>query len=182
MNKVEPIKSKDDMRKLSKSLSKNARNEMLFKFGCSTALRIRDILGLKVGDVRQKDYIELVEMKTKKQKKFKMNNYIKNEIVQYTKKMGDDEYLFQSREGSNKPITRQTAWNVLKKASNEAGITVNIGTHSLRKTYATALYEQTKDIALVQMILNHSSPAITIRYLGLNQQTMDDVTAEFNPF
>ena len=182
MKKVEPIKSKEDMRKLSKSLSKNVRNEMLFKFGCSTALRVSDILKVKVSDVKGKDYIELIETKTKKNRKFKMNNYIKQELKQYVNGMNDDEYLFKSREGSNKPITRQTAWNVLKKASEDAGIKANIGTHSLRKTYATALYEQTKDIALLQSILNHSSPETTRRYLGIDQQVMDDITSEFNPF
>ena len=49
-----------------------------------------------------------------------------------------------------------------------------IGTHTLRKTCGYLIYQETKDIALVQEILGHSTPFITKRYIGLNQEAIDD--------
>ena len=46
-----------------------------------------------------------------------------------------DEYVFKSREGENKPITRQQVLNILKEAAEAVGIKENVGTHTLRKTW-----------------------------------------------
>ena len=44
----------------------------------------------------------------------------------------------------------------------------------MRKTFGYHIYQQTKDITLVQQLLNHSSPEITMAYIGLTQKTMED--------
>ena len=48
------------------------------------------------------------------------------------------------------------------------------GTHSLRKTFGYHLYKQTKDIALLQKVLNHSSQDVTLRYIGVTQEIIDN--------
>lgn len=48
-----------------------------------------------------------------------------------------------------------------------------IGTHTLRKTFGYHFYKEKKDIALLQSILNHSSPSVTLRYIGINQDIID---------
>ncbi|MBO8430908.1 site-specific integrase, partial [Spirochaetes bacterium] len=57
--------------------------------------------------------------------------------------------------------------------------TVNIGTHSMRKSFGYHHYKQFKDVAMLQMIFNHSSPQITLRYIGINQDQIDNSYRQF---
>ena len=66
---------------------------------------------------------------------------------------------------------------------NNAGQNVGldeIGTHTLRKTFGYHFYNQTRDIALLQELFNHSSPSITLRYIGINQDKIDQAYDNFS--
>ncbi|QPA31462.1 tyrosine-type recombinase/integrase [Thermaerobacillus caldiproteolyticus] len=65
------------------------------------------------------------------------------------------------------------------RAANKIGIS-EIGTHTLRKTFGYHFYQRTKDVALLQEILNHSSPSITLRYIGINQDIIDNAVDDFS--
>ena len=104
---------------------------------------------------------------------------MKTDLDQYIIGMGDDEYLFQSRNGENKPIQRLQAYRILNKAARNVGIDEEIGTHTMRKTFGYHFYQKTKDIALLQNLFNHSSPSVTLRYIGINQDIIDNAIREF---
>ena len=73
-NLVEPIRSKKDVEAIEKYLAKHSlRNQLIWVFGTNTGLRISDILGLNVESVKGKQYVEVVEKKTKKFKRFPLN-------------------------------------------------------------------------------------------------------------
>ena len=55
----------------------------------------------------------------------------------------------------------------------------SIGTHTLRKTFGYHFYQKYKDIALLQELFNHSAPSVTLRYIGINQDMIDDAMREF---
>jgi len=55
----------------------------------------------------------------------------------------------------------------------------SIGTHTLRKTFGYHFYQKYKDIALLQELFNHSAPSVTLRYIGINQDMIDDAMKEF---
>ena len=55
-----------------------------------------------------------------------------------------------------------------------------IGTHTLRKTFGYWFYKETKDIALLQQLFNHSSPSITLKYIGINQDVLDTALDNFS--
>ena len=100
-NLVEPIKDKKDVEAIEQYLSKHSiRNQLIWVFGTNTGLRISDILGLNVDDVRNKQYVEIVEKKTKKYKRFPLNDKLKNLIKKYLVirdkmySLTDDEPLF----------------------------------------------------------------------------------------
>lgn len=150
---------------------------MLFVFGINTGLRIQDMLKLRVRDVKG-DHIIMREMKTDKQKWLKINPTLKRELKRYTADMDDYDFLFKSREGKNKPLTRDMAYKIFRKAAKEFGL-VDIGTHTCRKTFGYHMYQKYKDITLVQKIFNHSSPDITMRYIGMDQDTMDEAISRF---
>lgn len=84
MTTVEPIRNKKDIEKVEKYLLKqNKRDYMLFVMGINCGLRISDILALDVGDVRNKTYIQIVEKKTGKFKKFPINSKLKPLIADF---------------------------------------------------------------------------------------------------
>ena len=65
-------------------------------------------------------------------------------------------------------MNRQTAHDMLKKAFMAAGLNGKLATHSLRKSFAQRVYEQSGDIYLVQELLGHRNIATTQKYLGVN--------------
>ena len=77
--------------------------------------------------------------------------------------------LFPSRHQSGTvPLHRQSAHQMLKKAFIAAGLNGKIATHSLRKSFAQRIYEQSGDIYLVKELLGHRNVATTQAYLGVN--------------
>lgn len=62
--------------------------------------------------------------------------------------------------------------------AKEVGLT-EIGTHTLRKTFGYHFYQQYKDVAVLQQIFNHSSPAVTMRYIGITQDIIDEKVDNF---
>ena len=149
----------------------------MFVIGINTGLRISDILNLKVADVKSKDHITIIEKKTKKQKRFLINSQLEKEISQYIKSMEDSEYLFASRD-SDKPISRIQAYRIINSVADKVGLD-EIGTHTMRKTFGYWHYQKYKDIAILQDIFNHSSPSVTLRYIGINDDIKDKTIENF---
>ena len=178
MKSVEPIRNICDIEKIKKYLSSNPRDRLLFIFGINTGLRISDILKLKVKDVKNKKHIILTEQKTNKIKKVLIMKNLKYEIKKYIKDKNNDTYLFKSNQ-TNEAISRVQAYRIINEACKKKHIKGNIGTHSLRKTFGYHFYQKTKDIVLLQNIFNHSSPKITMRYIGLNQEVIDNSLKDF---
>lgn len=178
MKHVQPIRDRGKIETMKEILYRQSpRNHFLFVLGINTGLRISDLLPLRVGDVRGRTHIVLCEKKTGKERRFLLNQTVKNAILAYTKGMGDEEYLFPSYQ-TDKPITRIQAYRVLREAAEETGLN-SIGTHTLRKTFGYFFYQRTKDVALLQSIFNHSAPSITLRYIGITQDIIDQAVEEF---
>jgi len=67
----------------------------------------------------------------------------------------------------------------LRKTRDFTGVK-SIGTHTMRKTFGYWFYKQTKDIAMLQEILNHSTPQITLKYIGINKEEKNNILDTFN--
>lgn len=179
MNFVEPIRDVKDLELMKNELSKGgSRDKLLFIMGINTGLRISDLLKLKVKDVRDRSHIVIIEQKTHKSKRFLLNPQLSDELSRYIEGMDEGTYLFQSRRGDNQPITRVQAYRILNHAAGVVGIE-SIGTHSLRKTFGYHHYQRHKDVAILQDILNHSAPSVTLRYIGISQDNKDDTIRTF---
>lgn len=180
MNFVQPIRDVEKVREVRAYLAnKNDRDELLFCFGIFSGLRISDILRLRVRDVKGKTVLIVREQKvqntrkTNKSKRIPIQSELQRLIKRYVKGRQDDEYLFKSRQGKNKPITRVRAYDILREAAYANELS-EIGTHTLRKTFGYHIYAATKDVALLQDIFNHSAPYITLKYIGVNQDSIDE--------
>lgn len=155
MAMVQPIRDIKDIENMKRVLKKSGqRDYMLFLTGINTGLRISDILKLKVSDVKGKSHISIKEKKTGKNKRLLLNAPFKVELDEYIADMQDDEPLFKSQKGDNKPIGVVRAWGLLKDAAEKCDLD-EIGTHTLRKTFGYHFYQQYKDVALLQDIFNH---------------------------
>ncbi len=174
LNVVEPIRDKEVIKDMIDYLRlKSDRDALLFMFGIYSGLRISDIIKLRVRDVKGKDRVAVKETKTGKEKILKINPMLRKEIAVYITGKKDYEVLFKSPRGINKPISRQQAYNIINSAGKHFGLE-RIGTHTMRKTFGFHIYQKTKDITLVQKLLNHSSPEFTLAYIGMTQKTMED--------
>ena len=163
---TEPIR---DMRKIEdmRTALGNDRDVMLFTLGINSGLRISDLVGLTVDDV--KPVMELVEQKTGKFKRFSLSTEVYSALVEYAKKC--KHWLFPSRTGDSH-ITTTQAWRRIKAASIKCGLE-NIGTHSMRKTFGYHAYRKGVPIAYLMAVFNHSSEAITMRYLGITTEELN---------
>lgn len=174
MNTVEPIRDMNMVLDIADYLKRiNDRDYIMFMFGIYSGLRISDILPFRVRDVRNKNYIMIREQKTGKEKKFPINKELSPMLAAYIIDKPDYEFLFKSKQGRNKPITRQQAYNILSKAGQKFGLE-SIGTHTLRKTFGYHMYQQTHDVVTLKEIFNHSDVTVTLRYIGITQDIKDD--------
>ncbi len=173
MNIVEPIRKKKDLKKIENILKKQGlRDLLLFTIGTNCGLRISDILNLNVGDVKNKDYINIKEKKTGKYKRFPINSKLKPMFAKFTKGRNLDEPLFLSVFKNR--MERTQCYRIVNDACKKAGIDYKIGTHTLRKTFGYHHYQKFKDVVILQKIFNHYSPQVTLRYIGIDQDMIDD--------
>jgi len=178
MGTVEPIRNKKDVEKVEHLLAKQSKRDLLlFVMGTNCGLRISDLLSLNVGDVRNKTHIQLVEKKTGKFRKFPINAKLKPMIADFVKGRRDKEPLFLSHWKHR--LDRTTAYYLIRDACKKVGLQENIGTHSMRKTFGYHHYQKFKDVVILQKIFNHSSPQITLRYIGVEQDQIDDSYSNF---
>jgi len=181
MNEVKPITDKKVISNIKNELAKTGmRDVLLFTMGINTGLRISDLLKLTVADVRDRATVAITEKKTGKKKEFPLNDTVQAVLRPFIKGMADHEFIFQSRKGINRAISRQQAYNIINNACKKCGVNDEIGTHTLRKTFGYHHYKQNKDVAFLQKILNHSAPSITLRYIGITQEEINNSYNNFS--
>jgi integrase len=143
---VEPIRDLTKIEAMKKVLrGQNIRDWLLFVLGINSALRVSDLLRLKQSDVyddrgRVLDAVRIRERKTGKEKLFRLNQSARKALEEYIRAVSHDPdaYLFRSRQGANRPISRQQAWDLLSNAAKTVGVAGCIGTHTMRN-YGTGL-------------------------------------------
>jgi integrase len=177
---VDPIRRMKDIQAISKMLSDNPRNNLPFVIGTNNGLRTGDLLKLKVGDVKGMkvgDTLIIREGKTGKRNILVMNKSFHKSLQIYLEKIkpANEDFLFRSRKG-NKAVTIQCVNNMVKQLTRTINLKGNYGAHSLRKTWG---YIQRTVYGVGFEILckrfNHSSPSITMRYLGIEDKEVQNI-------
>lgn len=152
------------------------RDWFFFKFGCNTALRASDIVRLRVRDVRGV-HLNMKELKTRKYRRFFINDSLRADIEEYTRFMDDDDFLFRYLDENRAP-TIGAFYRVFRQCADRLDLRY-IGTHTCRKTFGYHYYRRTKDIARLMLLLNHSSESQTLKYIGVLQDDLDDSVRDF---
>ena len=162
------------------------RNRGLFMLGVSTGGRISELLSLTIGDVYQngkavtdllfdKKIVKGGEASRAVPVNTDGRTAIENLISwhrEHYKTIAPSRQLFPSRnKNGSVAMNRQTAHEMLKKAFQAAGLNGKLATHSLRKSFAQRVYEESGDIYLVQELLGHRNVSTTQKYIGVNYAT-----------
>lgn len=190
MKRVEPIRDRKKISAIKGNLKKrDPRDFLLFTLGINTGLRISDILKLKVEDVKEtsgeiKEYLDLNEKKTRRQRNIYINDEVKKALEYYfdrTRLYDLDRYLFTSNKSKeNKPISRERAWQLIRMWCNEVGVKGRLGTHTLRKTFGYHLRMAGVGIEVISEALGHKSTTVTKRYIGITDDEVTKIIKNFN--
>lgn len=179
MAEVEAIKQPDTIKLISHLLEIRCSQQMadVWNIGLNLALRISDLLSIKFTDI-QGDRLIIKESKTGKQANIQLNHKVLQHIKRIKVEHPIHIYLFQSYRNQQainsppKPLNRRSVTKAFALVGKELNIA--LGTHSMRKTRGYQLYQCTKDIGRVMRMLRHGSEAVTLRYIGITQQNIDN--------
>ncbi len=174
MSLVEPIRDPEKVQEILDMLSaredENGKREyLLFAAGIYTGLRISDLVRLRVGDLRGRTLV-LREQKTGKRQQLPVAEELQKIMRRRFPDAEDGDLLFPSRKRRGSPITTRTAFNDMRKIGKAAGITGGVGCHTLRKTFGYHQYRIDHDVAFLQDWYQHTSSAVTLRYIGITAE------------
>lgn len=203
-HKAEPIKSLDDIMKISEYFISRGRyrDNMLFIVGINFGLRVSDLRLLRFcniinDDLTFKDKFPVLEKKTKNTRKVKKNRWITiNDAVidavtlylENTDGVSLSDYMFksESNHGSNinQPIHRNNIDMILKGAAKDLGLDVKVSTHTLRKTFGfhqmMMCNNDPRKLLVLSKMFGHSSTAVTLEYIGITGEEIADAYRNLN--
>lgn len=201
---AEPIKSMDDIMRISKYLisSDRYRDNMLFIVGINFGLRVSDLRMLRFSNLINdnltfKESFAVFEQKTRNTRKRKKNRYItiNNAVIeavtlylQHTENVSLSDYMFRSvsNRGGNKnePLSNKSIDRILKGFAEDLDLNIKISTHTLRKTFCyhqmLMSHNDSRKLLLLQKMLGHSSPAQTLDYIGITSEEIDEAYKKLN--
>ncbi len=156
---------------------------LLITIGVFTGLRISDLLQLKYSQFEDSEYLTVVEQKTKKKRKIKINPDLKRSVMRLKDLSGvvdSDWPIFMNRYGT-KPIDKSWINVNLKKIFKQYGIECegNINSHLFRKTLGNRVLKlnnySNESVILLMELFGHSSVTITKKYLGIREREVMSV-------
>lgn len=195
MTDVQAIKSVSDIERVQNFLQKHysEQHSDVFVCGINFALRISDLLNLTMADARDAlntGYLKVLESKTshrkgarttKKARVITLNTSSRSILSRRLLNNHTDIYLFQSN-GRNvtriKPLSRHAIYQAMVEAGHYIGR--RLGTHTFRKTRGYMLHKQGVPITDICKMLNHSTPAVTMAYIGLDEDTISATYTDYS--
>ena len=184
---VLPIKDSNILHEVQDTLLNNfrygRRNYTIFQVGKATLLRVSDVLALRSNEIFADDGIIKKNAYIRDKKTDKPNTlYLKpvnQDLIDYLQWLNENklqsDWLFPSIKHPDRHITEKQFYKIMAKTGDLLGINY-LGTHTMRKTGAYRVYTQTHyNIGLVMSLLNHSSEAMTLKYLGLDQVSREQM-------
>ena len=201
---AQPIKSMDDIQLISNYLIETGRyrDNMLFIVGINFGLRVSDLRMLRFSNLINdnltfKDSFPVFEKKTRNTRKRKKNRYITinaavvEAVTLYLENTPDvclSDYMFRGVSNrcsdQNAPLTVRSIDRILKGLAADLGLNIKMSTHTLRKTFCyhqmVMSHNDTRKLMLLQKMLNHSSPAQTLDYIGITQEEIEEAYRALN--
>lgn len=166
------------------------RNRALIETLYATGARVTEIIQLNVGDIsRTEGNTVTVKVRGKggKERLVPMGKFAQHALDQYLTRARpsmahgsqSDALFVNEKQGSR--LTRQSAWQIVMKAAEKAGIERDISPHALRHSFATHLLDGGADIRVVQELLGHSSVTTTQIYTLVTIDKLRESYASAHP-
>ena len=190
MNEVEAVKTQSQRTQVLAQLEAHGQLYAdIWQFEINTALRISDLLALTMEQLRDIDperhELTLIESKTKKRKTITLNKTSLEVVSRRLREHFDDTYLFQStsprygKRAPAMPINPRSVSRIFEKVGQHVAPRVKLGTHSMRKTRGYAMHDAGCPIEAICRMLNHSHPAVTMKYIGFTKEDTQRTYTEF---
>ena len=183
MQEVEAVKTKAEIASVEHLLRKHKGDLYgdIWRIGVNLALRISDLLAIEYGalDLERRE-LRTVEGKTGKVRHLRLNDTVVRIVERRRQEHPADRYLFQVHSNRTAGVVKPVGRVTVARAFKEIGdiLRVRLGTHSMRKSRGWAMYSDGVPIEMIAKVLNHSSPAVTMAYLGITKaevlQTYED--------
>jgi len=196
MDFVEPIRDKKKITQIKNQLegAKRYRDLLLFVVGINSALRISDLLPLRVGNFIDKDGETLERFLIREEKRDKRNVVVINDSIrdaldkykeaypQAVEKLSHFVFFSSKRSGPDytRPLPRVQAWRLISEMCHTVSLGGNYGTHTLRKTWGYQARQSGVPLELIMAKLNHSNIAMTKRYLGITDAELQAIAEGLN--
>ena len=163
------------------------RDRALLEVLYGTGARISEAVGLDVDDLDTVDAVVKLRGKGGKERVVPIGSYALEAVDAYlvrgrpelvsTGKGGPAVFL-NARGGR---LSRQSAWSILVKAAERAGVTADVSPHTLRHSFATHLLDGGADVRVVQELLGHASVTTTQIYTLVTVDSLREVFASAHP-
>jgi integrase/recombinase XerD len=163
------------------------RNKAILEvlYGCG--LRVSELVGLKISDIRFNEGFLTVIGKGNKQRLVPMGGHAIRQVKIYMDqvrvhqplKKGNEDFLFLNRRGTR--LSRVMVFYIVKDAAEKAGIRKEISPHTFRHSFATHLVEGGADLRAVQEMLGHASITTTEIYTHLDRDYLRKNILKFHP-
>jgi integrase/recombinase XerD len=163
------------------------RDRALLELLYGTGARISEVTGLSVDDLERSAGLLRLDGKGGKQRVVPVGQFALTAVDNYLvrarpvlaqKGRGTPTLLLNARGG---PLSRQSAWTILRAAAQRAGLTQELSPHTLRHSFATHLLEGGADIRVVQELLGHASVSTTQIYTLVTVDQLREVYAGAHP-
>lgn len=162
------------------------RDRALLELLYATGARVSEAIGLDVDDMAHGDVLRL-RGKGSKERIVPVGSYARAAVDAYLTRVRPElaakgratPRLFLGARGG--PLSRQSAWLVIRAAAERAQLTAHVSPHTLRHSFATHLLQGGADVRVVQELLGHASVATTQIYTHVTVDTLRDVYATSHP-
>ncbi|PRB04992.1 tyrosine recombinase XerD [Microbacterium sp. MYb72] len=162
------------------------RDRALLELLYATGARVSEAVGLDVDDLAPGDVLRL-RGKGSKERIVPIGSYARAAVDSYLTRVRPglaakgraSAKLFLGARGA--PLSRQSAWLVIRAAAEHAQITAEISPHTLRHSFATHLLQGGADVRVVQELLGHASVATTQIYTHVSVEALRDIYATSHP-
>lgn len=163
------------------------RDKALLEVLYGTGARISEAIGLDVDDLDFESGSVLLKGKGSKQRIVPLGSYAQEALIDYltvarpalTSVKGSGPAVFLNARGGR--LSRQSAWTVLTKAAERAGIRSHVSPHTLRHSFATHLLDGGADVRVVQDLLGHASVTTTQIYTLVTVEKLREIYATAHP-
>lgn len=163
----------------------SSRDRALLEVLYGTGARISEAVGLDLDDVDLDEGVVLLRGKGGKQRLVPLGSFAITAVQDYLTASRPalvsraEPAIFLNARGGR--LSRQSAWTVLKKAAEAAGITVDVSPHTLRHSFATHLLDGGADVRVVQELLGHASVTTTQIYTLVTVEKLREIYATAHP-